>query len=69
LLDYEMQAECAARHAQLADDLGLLESIVETDPDSPDVEILCSALLVRLKEHIARDDRVFYHEVRAGSMS
>mgnify|MGYP003406488325 FL=1 len=61
LLDFEVQTEYARRHAQLADDLALLESLAETDPDSPDVEILCSALLSRLKQHIAQDDRVFYH--------
>jgi hypothetical protein len=60
-LEFEVQAEFVARHAQLADDLALLESLIETDPDSPDVAILASALHARLKEHISRDDRVFYH--------
>jgi hypothetical protein len=63
----EVQTEDAARHAQLADDLALLESLIDTDPDSPDVGILASALLARLKAHIARDDRVFYHTYHVAS--
>lgn len=60
LLDFELQAEFAAKHAELAEDLMLLESLLDTDPGSPDVQILSSALLARLKEHVARDDRLFY---------
>jgi hypothetical protein len=60
LLDFDVQSEYARRHSQLAEDLALLESLVETSPDSADVEILSSALLSRLKEHIAQDDRLFY---------
>ena len=69
LFDPEVQNEYAGRHTKLADDLALLESLVETSPDSPDVEILSSVLLSRLKEHLAQDDRLFYQAPRGDSLS
>jgi hypothetical protein len=33
-------------------------------PDSPDVDPLCAAVLERLREQVARDERVLYHFAR-----
>lgn len=60
VIDQAALAQFDEEHARLADDLELLESILDTAPDSPDVAPLCRALLDRLRGHVARDDRVLY---------
>ncbi len=60
VLDQAAVAQLDEEHARLEEDLELLESILEASPDSPDVGPLCGALLERLREHVARDDRVLY---------
>lgn len=60
VLDQAAVAQLDEEHARLEEDLELLESILEANPDSPDVGPLCRALLERLREHVARDDRVLY---------
>jgi hypothetical protein len=64
VLDQAALAQLEEEHARLEDDLELLESILETNPDSPDVAPLCTALLERLRDHVARDDRVLYRLAR-----
>src|SRR5687768_5586032 len=39
-LDPAVQQDLAVEHRQLADDLQLLESLMQTTPDSPDVLVL-----------------------------
>lgn len=60
VLDRAVVAQLDDEHERLADDLELLESILNANADSPDVGPLCSALLERLREHTARDERVLY---------
>ncbi len=60
VLDQAAVAQLDEEHARLEEDLELLESILASNPDSPDVESLCDALLGRLRGHVARDDRVLY---------
>jgi hypothetical protein len=49
-----------ADHARLAADLGLLEELRQSDPESPDLVVLSGALLARLLEHLERDERTLY---------
>jgi hypothetical protein len=65
MLDKAAIAQFDQEHERLDDDLDLLESIVEANPDSPDVASLCTALLERLREHVARDERVLYRLARS----
>ena len=58
LLDPAAQEEFAAEHQQIADDLTLLEWLVRSTPDSPDVIVLTSALVHRMRQHIDRDGRL-----------
>ena len=70
MLDKAAIAQLDEEHERLEDDLDLLESIVEANPDSPDVASLCTALLERLRDHVARDERVLYRlapSARTGS--
>lgn len=60
MLDKAAVAQLDEEHERLEDDLELLESILDTTPDSPDVSPLCAALLERLREHVARDERLLY---------
>ncbi len=60
MLDKAAIAQLDQEHERLDDDLELLESILDASPDSPDIGPLCAALLERLREHVARDERVLY---------
>ena len=64
LLDPAARADLGGEHEQLQEDLQLLESIVTTTPDSPDVGILAEALSRRMREHIARDGRLLAQAAR-----
>jgi hypothetical protein len=64
LLDPEARVELAAEHQQLAEDLQLLQWMVETTPDSPDVATFAGALARRMRDHIARDGRLLAHAAR-----
>ncbi|MFN8061751.1 MAG: hypothetical protein U0Q12_21510 [Vicinamibacterales bacterium] len=59
-LDDAASAELAVEHDRLAEDLDLLDGLLHSEPDSPDVQSLSDAILSRLREHVARDGRVFY---------
>ena len=58
LLDPAVQAELRAEHTQIADDLDLLRWLLRTMPDSPDVPVLTTSLVRRMRRHIDRDGRL-----------
>jgi hypothetical protein len=58
LLDPAVTQELASEHAQLAEDLQLLDWLVRTTPESPDVDVLTASLLSRMRTHIDRDGRL-----------
>jgi hypothetical protein len=66
LLDPAAQAELAAEHQQFAQDLELLDWIVRTTPDSPDVQVLTASLGRRMRQHVDRDRRLL---VRAAGLA
>ena len=57
LLDPAARADLAAEHQQLAEDLELLDWLLDTTPDSPDVAVLNASLRRRMRQHIERDGR------------
>lgn len=65
-LDPAVHQELAMEHQQIAEDLQLLDWLVRTTPDSPDVTVLTAALLRRMRQHIDRDGRLL---ARAAGMS
>jgi hemerythrin HHE cation binding domain-containing protein len=58
LLDPIARAELGHEHDELTEDLELLEWLVATTPESPDVEILAHALIKRVRNHVDRDGRL-----------
>jgi hypothetical protein len=58
LLDPAVQAEMHAEHELIAEDLELLEWLLQTTPESPDVAVLTLSLIRRMREHIDRDGRL-----------
>ena len=58
LLDPTAQQELAAEHQRIAEDLTLLDWLVRTTPDSPDVDALTTSLVRRMRLHIDRDGRL-----------
>jgi hypothetical protein len=64
LLDPAARAELEAEHGQLAEDLQLLEWLVNTTPESPDVPVLAEAIARRMQTHIARDGRLLAQAAR-----
>ncbi len=64
LLDPAVRSELGEEHEQLAEDLQLLQWLVSTTPDSPDVASLAGALARRMHTHVARDGRLLAHAVR-----
>ncbi len=64
LLDPAVRSELGDEHEQLAEDLQLLQWLVSTTPDSPDVAALAGALARRMHAHVARDGRLLAHAVR-----
>jgi hypothetical protein len=58
LLDPAARQDLAAEHHRIAEDLALLDWLVRTTPDSPDVPILTTSLLRRMRLHIDRDERL-----------
>jgi hypothetical protein len=58
LLDPAVQRDLAGEHEQIAEDLQLLEWLLRTTPDSPDVTVLTTSLLQRMRQHIDRDGRL-----------
>ena len=58
LLDPAARAELNAEHDQIADDLELLGWLLRTAPDSPDLPVLTTSLVRRMRRHIDRDGRL-----------
>jgi hypothetical protein len=58
LLEPSVRAELTAEHQAIAEDLGLLESLQRTGPDSPDATTLAASLAARMCRHIDRDVRL-----------
>ena len=67
LLDPAVRAELAAEHQQLAEDLSLLEWLLRTTPDSPDVSVLSMSLARRMRQHLERDQRLLNKSLALGS--
>ncbi len=59
-LDPAAAAELAREHDQFAEDLALLETLLAGEPDSPDTQAFARALFGRLRDHLARDTRLFH---------
>lgn len=58
LLDPVVQPDLAVEHQQLAEDLQLLEWLVQTTPESPDILVLTVSLRGRMRQHVDRDGRL-----------
>lgn len=58
LLDPVVQQDLAGEHRQLEDDLQLLDWLVKTTPESPDVLVLTASLRTRMRQHVERDGRL-----------
>lgn len=58
LLDPAVHADLHAEHQQIGEDLELLEWLLRTTPDSPDVAVLTTSLARRMRQHIDRDGRL-----------
>ena len=58
LLDPAVQGELAAEHHRIAEDLELLDWLLQTSPMSPDVSALTASLVRRMRQHICRDGRL-----------
>ena len=58
LLDPAVEAELSDEHRQFAEDLELLQWLLQTTPESPDVAILTTSLIRRMRRHIDRDGRL-----------
>lgn len=64
LLDPAARAELGGEHEQLGEDLQLLDWLVKTTPDSPDIPTLAEAVARRMRAHIARDGRLLAQAAR-----
>jgi hypothetical protein len=58
LLDPIALAELGHEHDEIREDLKLLEWLLATTPDSPDVGILSAAVVRRVRAHVERDGRL-----------
>lgn len=58
LLEPAVRAELAAEHQRIAEDLDLLDWLLQTTPTSLDVSVLTASLARRMREHICRDGRL-----------
>ena len=58
LLDPVVQLGLEVEHRQFEEDLQLLEWLVKTTPDSPDVLVLTVSLRMRMRQHVDRDGRL-----------
>jgi hypothetical protein len=58
LLDPIARAELGHEHDEIGEDLKLLEWLLATTPDSPDVAILAHAVVRKIRTHVERDGRL-----------
>jgi hypothetical protein len=68
LLDPAAHAELNAEHQQIAEDLELLRWLIRTSPDSPDLTVLTTSLVRRMRRHIQRDGRLLARAVALRSI-
>src|SRR5688500_4831040 len=66
LLDPAVQLDREGEHRQFEEDLQLLEWLVNTTPESPDVAVLTDSLRARMRHHVGRDGRLL---ARAAGLS
>lgn len=64
LLDPIARAELTHEHGEIGEDLKLLEWLLATTPDSPDVEILAAAVERKVRNHVERDGRLLLRASR-----
>jgi len=64
LLDPIARAELTHEHDEIDEDLKLLEWLLATGPDSPDVDILAAAIVRRVRQHVERDGRLLLRASR-----
>jgi hypothetical protein len=64
LLDPIARAELSHEHDEISEDLKLLEWLLATTPESPDVDILAAAVVRRMREHVERDGRLLLRAAR-----
>ena len=64
LLDPIARAELAHEHDEMREDLQLLEWLLSTSPDSPDIDILAAAVVDRMRKHVERDGRLLLRASR-----
>jgi hypothetical protein len=67
LLEPAVRDDLATEHERLADDLALLEWLIESAPGSPDVTTLADSLIRRMREHVSRDGRLLEQAARLGA--
>lgn len=60
LLDQAATEQLQREHEEFAESLELLNSLWRQEPDSPDLAPLSAAVLVRLRQHVAKDQRMMY---------
>ena len=66
LLDPAVYADLNAEHQQIADDLELLAWLARTAPDSPDLTVLTTSLVRRMRGHMTRDARLLLRAATLG---
>ena len=64
LLDPIARAELGHEHDEMREDLQLLEWLLSTSPDSPDIDILAAAVVDRMRKHVERDGRLLLRASR-----
>jgi hemerythrin HHE cation binding domain-containing protein len=64
LLDPIARAELTREHDEIGEDLKLLEWLLATTPESPDVEILVAVLVRKIRNHVERDGRLLLRASR-----
>ncbi len=69
LLDDVVRAQLQREHDEFAEDLELLDSLWRQEPSSSDLASLSAAVLERLKQHLAKDQRMTYDPLERRQVS
>ena len=64
LLDPAAHQDLARQHAEIAEDLTLLEWLLTSGEDERDVDVLSRSLVRRMREHVERDGRLLVRALR-----
>lgn len=64
LLDPAAHQDLAREHAEIAEDLTLLEWLLTSGEDAKDVDVLSRSLVRRMREHVERDGRLLVRALR-----